>query len=518
MRKESNDREKKRLKSVKRNVQAFSFIGIFSAILMYLERVVFVAHMPIEYVGLYGLFQNIMNYLSIADFGIETALTYCLYEPLAHQKYNVVAAIMRYIKKFYVLLGSIIMLGGFICCWKINWFVRPEDMTEGIRIYFFLFLFSQASGYFITSRAVLLNADQKQYINIIASQGGTCIQMIVQMLIIVLTKNYFLYILAVVIVNLTKNLAVYGISTRNYNEVFSKKYKQEVVPKEISNRLKFNIGPMFLHKIGRVIISSTDTIILSILFGTAVVGRYNNYILLSNAFMTVFWLLARSITPSIGDVRVDAADDSMLELYDKILYGNFLLSMISGIVFTVIAQSFIRISFGAVNELSLAIVFSLGASLFLNSLRITNSTFRDALGLFSPDWYKPIIEAIFNIVVSYYLAIKMGPVGVIIGTVLTYFCISLWIETYVIVSVGFKNKLFRFIVKNLVYVIVYCVFVFIAYYLTTLYTICSNLVTLIVNAIVGLVVSVIGSLLLAIHNKSAKLALAQFVKIIRQKV
>ena len=244
----------------------------------------------------------------------------------------------------------------------------------------------------------------------------------------------------------------------------------------------------------------------------------NNYILLSNAFMTVFWLLARSITPSIGDVRVDAADDSMLELYDKILYGNFLLSMISGIVFTVIAQSFIRISFGEVNELSLAIVFSLGASLFLNSLRITNSTFRDALGLFSPDWYKPIIEAIFNIVVSYYLAIKMGPVGVIIGTVLTYFCISLWIETYVIVSVGFKNKLFRFIVKNLVYVIVYCVFVFIAYYLTTLYTISSNLVTLIVNAVIGLVVSVIGSLLLAIHNKSAKLALAQFVKIIRQKV
>ena len=518
MGKESNNRDKKRLSSVKRNVQAFSFIGIFSSILMYLERVVFVAYMPIEYVGLYGVFQNIINYLSIADFGVSTALTYCLYEPLAHQKYNVVAAIMRYIKRFYFILGSIIMLGGTICCWKINWFIRPEDMVPNVRVYFFLFLFSQAFAYFVNSRAVLLNADQRQYINIIASQGSTCILMLLQMLVVFTTKNYLLYILTVLIVNVVRYLAVYFVSTNLNKQIFTPKYKNEVVPKDISNRLKLNIGPMFLHKIGRVIISSTDTIILSILFGTAVVGRYNNYILLSNAFMTVFWLLARSITPSIGDVRVDAADDSMLELYDKILYGNFLLSMISGIVFTVIAQSFIRISFGEVNELSLAIVFSLGASLFLNSLRITNSTFRDALGLFSPDWYKPIIEAIFNIVVSYYLAIKMGPVGVIIGTVLTYFCISLWIETYVIVSVGFKNKLFRFIIKNLLYVIVYCVFVFIAYYLTTLYTIGSNLVTLIVNAIVGLVVSVIGSLLLAIHNKSAKLALAQFVKIIRQKV
>ena len=507
----------KRLISVKRNVQALSFLGVFSAVLMYLERVVFVAYMPIEYVGLYGLFQNILNFLSIADFGVSTALTYCLYEPLAHQRFDVVSAIMRMIRKIYVTLGAIIMIGGCICCWKIDFFVRPEDIVPNIRWYFFLFLFAQASGYFITSRAVLLNADQRQYINIIATQGGNCIQMILQMAVVVLLRNYFLYILSVVIINLAKNLSVYWISTLSYRDIFSKKYSKAEVPAEISNKLRFNIGPMFLHKISRVIISSTDTILLSMLFGTAIVGRYNNYILLVNGFMTVFWLLARSVTPSIGDVCVDSSGGSVIHLYDQIYYGNFMLSLISGIVFTSIAQAFIGFSFGIANELSLAIVFTLGLNLFLNSFRITNSTFRDAMGLFAPDWYKPILEAAVNIIVSYLLAIWIGPVGVIIGTAITYLGISIWIEPYVIITIGLKKSVGRYYGRTVLFIVLYFALASIALLLSNHIQIDNLLVSLCVNAILGLVVAVSGCLLLAVRNDTARHTLRQLWLLIKRR-
>ena len=83
--KDKNLRRKNRILNSKRNISVSSIVTVLSAVLMYIERIVFVANMPISYVGLYGLFTNIFNYLSIADLGINIALMYCLYEPIANE-------------------------------------------------------------------------------------------------------------------------------------------------------------------------------------------------------------------------------------------------------------------------------------------------------------------------------------------------------------------------------------------------------------------------------------------------
>ena len=445
-------------------------------------------------------------------------MTYCLYEPLAHNKPDVVYAVLKSIRRIFYLLGTIIGIGSIICCWKMDFFVRPEDMVPGIRLFFLMFMFSQASSYFCYSKAILLEADQCQYITIIANNGGNCVQLILQMIFVVFTKNYFIYLLITIIVNLVKFFIVSRIATNRYPDVFRGDFRKDSrIPESISTRLKVNVIPMFFHKIGKTVISSTDTILLSMLFGTAIVGRYNNYVLLSNAFMTVFWLLAKSITPSIGDICVDEMDGSVPDLYDQVFFGNFLFSTISGVVFTVLAQPFIDFSFGISNELSMAIVFTLGINLFLNSLRTTNSTFRDALGLFSPDWYKPILEAVFNIIVSYFLAMHIGAVGILVGTTLTYTCISIWIEPYVIVKVGLKRSVWKFYLKTLAYIAAYLIICTIAIVLCSTIGIESHLAAMIVNVIAGASISIAGCSIFAIWSSSARKTFRQLKGIVLNK-
>ena len=62
-------------------------IALFSraaAILMgYVVRVVFTHVLSENYVGINGLFTDILNVLSLSEMGIETAISFALYKPIA---------------------------------------------------------------------------------------------------------------------------------------------------------------------------------------------------------------------------------------------------------------------------------------------------------------------------------------------------------------------------------------------------------------------------------------------------
>ena len=194
----------------------------------------------------------------------------------------------------------------------------------------------------------------------------------------------------------------------------------------------------------------------------------------------------------------------MLKSYNQFFFANFMLSSFSGILFIVLSQSFISMSFSSANILSMPMVYALGASLYLNSIRVVNSTFRDALGLYAPDWYKPIIEAIFNIVVSILLSKLIGPVGVIVGTILTYACISVWIESYVVIKIGFKKSIVRNYLKTVLYMAAYAVMVFVAVEISDMLSVRNYILQMIINAFVALCVSAFAFLLFSFGSQSAR--------------
>ena len=93
------------IQAVGRNIK-YSVVNYISVnLLKFIVRMVFVKTLPIEYLGVKGLFSNILVMLSFAELGIGPAIVYSLYKPLAYGDRETVKSIMRLFKKYMLLLA-----------------------------------------------------------------------------------------------------------------------------------------------------------------------------------------------------------------------------------------------------------------------------------------------------------------------------------------------------------------------------------------------------------------------------
>ena len=89
-----------------------AMISRIAAILMgFVTRVVF-THISESYVGINGLFTDILNVLSLTELGVETAISYALYRPIAQGDIRKQQILMRMFRTFYrITAGCVVVLG-----------------------------------------------------------------------------------------------------------------------------------------------------------------------------------------------------------------------------------------------------------------------------------------------------------------------------------------------------------------------------------------------------------------------
>ena len=75
-------------------------------------RMVFTRVFTAEYLGVNGLFTNILNMLSLAELGIANAIVYALYKPLAENDKPKIASLVRYYGKCYRIIAVVVLVLG----------------------------------------------------------------------------------------------------------------------------------------------------------------------------------------------------------------------------------------------------------------------------------------------------------------------------------------------------------------------------------------------------------------------
>lgn len=91
-------------KSVK-NMGFEFFNQILSLILRFVSRRVFIYVLSVEYLGINGLFSEVLQMLSLADLGFSTAMVYSFYKPLAEGDENKIAALTGYYRRIYIYIA-----------------------------------------------------------------------------------------------------------------------------------------------------------------------------------------------------------------------------------------------------------------------------------------------------------------------------------------------------------------------------------------------------------------------------
>ena len=197
--------------------------------------------------------------------------------------------------------------------------------------------------------------------------------------------------------------------------------------KEIKDDIIKNIKALFFHKIAGFIVSSTDTILISVFFeGLVTVAYYSNYNLVLSAITTILNQFLLSATASIGDLLTENNKERNYEIYKKLNFLNFVIFIIGATGMACAIEPFITIFFGEQYILSKFILISLILKFFIQGMRRPLMAFKEAAGIFYVDRFVPILESVVNLVASIILLKICGLAGIFLGTAVSSLVILLY--------------------------------------------------------------------------------------------
>lgn len=134
---------------------------MLSILMGFFTRWMFIALLGKEYLGVSGLFTNVLSLLSLANLGFDTAIIYSLYKPLAEGDMVAVKGYMRVYRRVYRAVGATVFVLGCILMPFLPHLIKGTvTIPESIYVIYFLFLTQSASSYLFSYKQSLLTASQ----------------------------------------------------------------------------------------------------------------------------------------------------------------------------------------------------------------------------------------------------------------------------------------------------------------------------------------------------------------------
>ncbi|MDO4556905.1 MAG: polysaccharide biosynthesis protein, partial [Lachnospiraceae bacterium] len=104
-----------RVKKSAQNMITGFFYQALTLILSFVSRTVFIHTLGNEYLGLNGIFSDVLSLLSMADLGFSTAMAYSFYKPLANNDRSEIASLIHFYKKIYNFIAGAVLVLGLAC-------------------------------------------------------------------------------------------------------------------------------------------------------------------------------------------------------------------------------------------------------------------------------------------------------------------------------------------------------------------------------------------------------------------
>ena len=409
-------------------------------LLNFINRTFFIHYLGAEYLGLSGLFSNILSMLSLAELGIGVAISFSLYKPLQEQDIRKTKALMNFYQLAYNVIGIVILGLGLCLVPFLDRLIKNRPDIPNFTLIYLLFLANSVVSYFFTYKRSLLSADQKEYLNTINRTLFSIIQCAGQFIVLVFTRNYLLYLLVVIICTIGSNIRISYQCDKLYPYL---KVNQERLTKEETKTLLKYVGAQLSHKVGGIVVSGTDNVLTTALVngGLVIVGLYSNYLLLINTIKSVITMFFTAVTASVGNLNAECNTDKSKEVFDKMFFLNMCFYGISTCCIYNLANDFIRLWIGEDYLLSTGILTVIVSNYYISGMRQTCQTYNTSLGLFWNDRFKPWIEALINLVSSVALARYYGFMGILLGTLISTVTTSFWVEPYILYKHGFNMRL-----------------------------------------------------------------------------
>ena len=440
-----------RTQNVVRNIVGGVGGQIFTSILQFVCRTIFIRLLGATYLGVNGLFANILSMLSLAELGIGPAIVFSMYKPIAENDEIQIAKLMNFYKQAYRVVAGAVLVIGLCLTPFLDFFIKDTQGIEDLQLIFLLILGNTVVSYLFAYKGSMFNADQKAYVVVIIRNIFSVVQNVAQILVLLITKNFLLYLVVQIITTFLGNLALSWYVDKKYP--FLLNHPREKLTKEETKDIFRRVRGMMMHKVGGFVLNGTDNLVISKFVGVVSVGVYSNYSMIITLIKSYLSVIVSPISASVGNLIATESDQKKYEVFCTSLFAHFWIYCFCYISFRVIFRPFILLWVGQNMLLgNLTLIFVL-LVFYLYGVHHASDSFTNASGRFWETRWKPVIESIINIVASVILVKQIGIAGVFVGSVIAYLLTG-WAEPFVLFRKEFKRSFAHYLIPWTVYLAV----------------------------------------------------------------
>ncbi len=361
--------------------------------------------------GLMASITQFLGYITLLEAGFGPVVKAALYKPLANKNYQQIANVVMVSERFFRKIAAIFLV--YILVLTI---VYPLCINTG---YDFIFTASMiliiaastfAEYFFGLTYQLLLHAAQATYV-----AAGL---------------QAAIYVVGIII---TVVLAKFGVDVRILKASICVLYLIKPIILNMYARKKFKIKEQQIDKtfvlknkwdglaqhIAAVINEKTDTVVLTIFVGLKSVSIYSVYYLVSRSLNLLINSIMNGVSATFGDIIAKKELDLLERRFNayETVYLTLVTILYSAAMCLIIP--FISTYTAGIHDADyiqpvFAVIFI--ASGLVYALRLPYIAIVTAAGKFKETKKGAVLEAVLNIVVSVLCVIKLGLVGVAIGT------------------------------------------------------------------------------------------------------
>ena len=467
-----------------------------TVLLSFLVRTVFIRSLGPSYLGIDGLFTNILSLLSLAELGFETAINYRLYRPIAEGDDAKVRKYLHFYRKVYYVVGAVVFILGIFFLPFLSFFVKDFNKLGELGInasqIFLLYLINSVSSYlFFAYKSIILRAKQKQYILDITGLLIIVISSIVKIVFLLYYSSFIGYVIIVIAFCILQNL-VNAIVAHKYYPIYFQKEDEKLSKEDIKGVFK-DCAALLVYKVNNAVMQATDNLVLSTFIGLVTVGLYSNYLLVFMAIRKLLQKAFESIKASMGNLF---ASDDMEKKYFFFEITNYLTIVLYGtasIAFAVEINEFISCWIGVKYILPQPLPILMGVELLLTGMKLNLAQIREISGVFRQMWFRPVWGSCLNLFFSILLVNYVGISGVVLGTIIAALFANLAIDPYVIHKFTFNEckTVSNYYTNQIVYSLVLFLIGIVTYYISRHFFIGMGLLSFVVHVLLSVIMSIL---------------------------